>query len=257
MAGEDEIENVAKTLNGMGDESLALLVDLLEESTLRALRKCMQGLGDDRIPAAPPGNFTKGAPARIGGKAANGYGGKGGKGGERSKGHGKGKPSMEPILAAPPPPLDKPELLPATTEAGEKLAFQVNPGTPWRFFGPEGGYFRWEKLELETLSKEEKAAVREILTAFAEAHGLDIVSPSSGVKMALLRGDYWVSAAGGVSSRAGRTEAPQQQRPSRPAPKPAESSADAASVSAPAPPPPSREAIAGLSGAESLRALYK
>mmetsp|Transcript_64512 Transcript_64512/g.210343 ORF Transcript_64512/g.210343 Transcript_64512/m.210343 type:complete len:255 (-) Transcript_64512:133-897(-) len=135
-----------------------------------------------------------------GGKDSGGKG-KGGdrKGGaDRKGGGGKGGPPV-----AVPPPLDRPEALPAKIQdTDEQVAFQVGSGTPWQLLGPQGGTFRWDLLDRTTVDDFEKRSIRELLDEYAHAHGIPLEDGS--VKLALLRGNFWVSRAGGISSSAGR-----------------------------------------------------
>ncbi|CAE8645776.1 unnamed protein product, partial [Polarella glacialis] len=128
-----------------------------------------------------------------GGGFGQGAGGKAGGGGGKTGG---GKAAARPA----PPPLDKPEeLRPETRETGEQVAFQASTGTPWRLVGPDAAQFRWELQDRECVSDSEKREIREMLQAYAEEFKIPLRGENS-VKLALRRGDFWVSYAGGISS---------------------------------------------------------
>ena len=147
----------------------------------------MQGLGGlgasapAPVPVAQVPNKGKGKETKSGFSKGRegGYGG-------------KGKAPPMPI----PPPLDRPEDLPEAA-GSEAVAFQVNTGTPWQIVGPQGGNFRWDLQDRDAVSDDEKREIREILGQYAEKHGISL---RNGVKLALRRGQYWVSYAGGISS---------------------------------------------------------
>eukprot|EP00405_Crypthecodinium_cohnii_P016280 CAMPEP_0206459196 /NCGR_PEP_ID=MMETSP0324_2-20121206/24032_1 /ASSEMBLY_ACC=CAM_ASM_000836 /TAXON_ID=2866 /ORGANISM="Crypthecodinium cohnii, Strain Seligo" /LENGTH=270 /DNA_ID=CAMNT_0053930701 /DNA_START=13 /DNA_END=825 /DNA_ORIENTATION=+ len=146
------------------------------------------------------GNDGKGSGSGKGGYKSNGYNnGKGGFG--KSSGKGKSKGPAPP----PPPPLDKPELLPATIpQTGEKWAFQTASGTPWTLMGPQGGTFRWDIQPRDAVSEDEKKEVKKLLEDFAVRCGMLIEDRE--LKLALKRGHYWISRAGGISSTVGKAE---------------------------------------------------
>jgi len=134
-------------------------------------------------------------------KGGGGGGGGGGKGSGKERGKG-GRGPAGPVL----PPLDCPEELPGVTQqTGEQVAFQAAVGTPWRLLGPAGSTFRWDLQDRESVPDSTKGEVRDLLRDYALENNIDL-SHGSGVKLALRRGDYWISFAGGISSAQGRDD---------------------------------------------------
>uniref|UniRef100_A0A7S4UHZ3 Uncharacterized protein n=1 Tax=Alexandrium monilatum TaxID=311494 RepID=A0A7S4UHZ3_9DINO len=152
-----------------------------------------------------------GAHPTHGGGGRNGgcRGGRGGRGSggyqQRSEGKGGGGRGKGggPRLA--PPPLDRPDELPPTVlETGEQVAFQAAMGMPWQLVGPSGRTFRWDLQDREAVPASTKQEIRGLLDTYAKEQGIPLHGDAA-VKLALLRGEHWVSYAGGVSSAAGKT----------------------------------------------------
>mmetsp|Transcript_107299 Transcript_107299/g.277764 ORF Transcript_107299/g.277764 Transcript_107299/m.277764 type:complete len:218 (+) Transcript_107299:102-755(+) len=204
MAAADggRVEAGVALLNSLTNEELQALGDQVEPRVLRVLSSRQR-----------PPNGSKGGGGSYGGRGPGG-GGFGGKGsGKDSRGgHGKGGGGGG-APAAPPPPLDQPEdLPPMTTDTNEQVAFQVGIGTPWRLLGPEGGTFRWDLQDRKAVDDFEKEQAKESLTAYAHEHGIPL---EDDVKLALKRGVYWISRAGGISSTTGKAAIVVGQTPQR------------------------------------------
>ena len=90
-------------------------------------------------------------------------------------------------------------LLPSVTrETHEQVAFQSVYGTPWRLIGPYGGSFKWSSADKGKVSDESKEQIRELLQSYAKDNSISLRGERY-VRLALRRGEYWVSFAGGVS----------------------------------------------------------
>ena len=98
------------------------------------------------------------------------------------------------------------EALPGTTgPANEEVALQSRMGTPYRLLGAASGdSFRWDAAEKDAVERSVKDDVRHILQEFAEAHGISLTGDSA-VKLALHRGNFWITWAGGPKDRAPKT----------------------------------------------------
>lgn len=178
-------------LNGLSPEQLIQVADSLSAAALLGLIP----RGQSRLNAFQGHSVPVGAPAKGYGKDAPRQSRKGDRE-DFGKGKGKsGKGGKAPIPI--PPPLDRPEELPAVANSSEQVAFQVNTGTPWQLLGPTGGAFRWDLVDRDAVAEVEKREIRDILGEYAEQNGIPL---RSGVKLALRRGQFWVSYAGGISN---------------------------------------------------------
>ena len=106
---------------------------------------------------------------------------------------------QRPALEMLSPPLDHPELLPATCDNGDQVAFQVGLGSPWRLMGSEGKSFKWDALPHNAVPQGLKQEARNLLRRYADEHGI-VLKGGLSVRIALRRGEEWISYAGGVSS---------------------------------------------------------
>jgi hypothetical protein len=146
-------------------------------------------LNDDNLQTATQGMNRHGMQQSVAFGQRNAS--KGGKGYRRASGSSSGPA---------PPPLDHPEKLPALTRlTREQVAFQAQSGTPWKVLGPEGGTLCWDAQDREAVSEAVKQEVRDVLQSYARENGIPLQG-DLGVKLALRRGDYWISYAGGISS---------------------------------------------------------
>ena len=90
-------------------------------------------------------------------------------------------------------------LLPSVTrETHEQVAFQSVYGTPWRLTGPHGGSFKWCTAGKGKVTDYNKQDIRGLLQSYANDNSISLDGEGS-VRLALRRGEYWVSYAGGVS----------------------------------------------------------
>lgn len=262
---EDPVADVAQGLNKMRPEELERLVARLEIQTARQLQKLLQQtLGGGENPwshyvpsaAAPPFNRRH---EPVGGYQQRPYNGEPRP--HRGKASGKGPRGGAGPPAPLPPPLDQSESLPpCVPETQEPVAFQAGVGTPWRLTGPSGETFRWDLQDKNAVSADDKEEVKELLEQYATDHGIP-VHGSGSVKLALRRGDYWISYAGGISSAAGRPNVPPP--PSRPTPGAASGGQSSEPATADGPPPPLPQAGSGAaaerpqgSGAAMIKELY-
>jgi len=163
--------------------------------------------GGDYLGGEGGGGQRQGGKGYRGGGGGGAFGGRGKGGGKDNRGGGgKGfSPNAPPTVAA--PPLDQPENLPPSVrETNELIAFQVATGTPWKLVGPppqdHPATFKWNLMQRDAVSNEDKQQIRQLLQAYANEHGIALSGDSS-VKLALRRDKYWVSYAGGISSVAG------------------------------------------------------
>lgn len=263
---EERIDFVVKILNSMGPVELAMVSERLEPGALAVLvalemaatRRPMEAASSWLGPGPKGEGRRNNSPRRHspnrgrggGGGYGGGYGGKGkGGAGKRDTGSGKGreKGPTGPL----PDALEQPEVLAAEASSGEQVAFQFGVGTPWQLTGPQGGTFRWDLQDRNSVSDETKQEVKEILESYASEFQIPLRGPTA-VKLALRRGNYWVSWAGGISSVDGRPEAEARPpRPTRPAPEvPAESEVSAAAAAA------KEEESTPVDPAELLKKLY-
>eukprot|EP00811_Abedinium_folium_P003691 NODE_13395_length_1168_cov_5.111431.p2 GENE.NODE_13395_length_1168_cov_5.111431~~NODE_13395_length_1168_cov_5.111431.p2 ORF type:complete len:250 (-),score=63.18 NODE_13395_length_1168_cov_5.111431:157-906(-) len=185
--------SVAMTINGLlgalSHEQIAVVISMLDPRVVAALRQCLDSMnGGWQANNRSQGGWDQGRSKGGGGKSKGGKGGKGG--------GGKAKRPQ-------PVPLDLnfiPETMPATTSStGEQVAFQAAMGTPWTMFGPEGTTFKWLMHPREALTNEERFQIKTLLTIYAEEHSL-CLADNPDLKLALRRGNFWVSYAGGLSS---------------------------------------------------------
>eukprot|EP00747_Dinoflagellata_sp_TGD_P030273 gnl/TRDRNA2_/TRDRNA2_134520_c0_seq2.p1 gnl/TRDRNA2_/TRDRNA2_134520_c0~~gnl/TRDRNA2_/TRDRNA2_134520_c0_seq2.p1 ORF type:complete len:260 (-),score=57.43 gnl/TRDRNA2_/TRDRNA2_134520_c0_seq2:58-747(-) len=190
---------VNHALQALTSEQMVELLQLLDSDVRAKLERAAATSARKVGEGHKGGEGYKGAGDRRGG-GKNGSGrGPGGKAGDWGKiggggGKGKGGHSGPVVLNF------KPEALPPCTgETSEQVAFQAQIGTPWQLLGPDGSRFKWNLQPREVVGSTEKAEVRELLENYASANGLSL-SRDGSLKLALRRGNYWISAAGGISS---------------------------------------------------------
>ena len=163
-----KVESLAQEVNSLSDAELAQLARFLTLGTLRILTNDHSS-----------GGYTS---ERSGGKIDS-----------------KGK-SKHPNSVIDPPPLDRAqELQPFIQETGAQVAFQSCYGTPWRLIGPNSSTFTWSSADKGKVTDENKQQIRRHLQSYANDQDIGLHGEAS-VRLALRRGQYWVSFAGGVST---------------------------------------------------------
>ena len=64
--------------------------------------------------------------------------------------------------------------------------------------GPDDKKFKWDQKPNDLVKVDVKEEIRQLLAKYAEEHAIPLTGENA-VKIALRRGRYWVSHAGGVS----------------------------------------------------------
>eukprot|EP00928_Gymnodinium_smaydae_P073154 TRINITY_DN56398_c0_g1_i1.p1 TRINITY_DN56398_c0_g1~~TRINITY_DN56398_c0_g1_i1.p1 ORF type:complete len:229 (-),score=48.26 TRINITY_DN56398_c0_g1_i1:92-718(-) len=198
VSAEEAAQTLNRILGPMSHSELGEVVSLLSVPLVQKLREHLQASSGStdalRIGAS--------SPADAGGGVSRGRpnDGKGGGGGYKGGGGGGGKARHSGKAGSAPVELTfQPEEVPPTTPGGEDVAFQGAMGTPWRLLGSRSDTFRWKLQDRGCVSDEEKAEIRGLLADYADANGIPLRGDHA-VKLALRRGSFWVSYAGGISS---------------------------------------------------------
>mmetsp|Transcript_50131 Transcript_50131/g.92538 ORF Transcript_50131/g.92538 Transcript_50131/m.92538 type:complete len:199 (-) Transcript_50131:155-751(-) len=191
MAATDELAAaISGLLLPLSDEELQAVVSQLDSTVKNRLSDVLKS-------GRPPADQRRGNQTFA---YDNSYG-KHGKGDKGKQGKGWGKQDREPK-----PPMSlvfDPKALPTEAVTGEEVAYQNGTGKPWRIMGESTECFKWDLLPREAVSKDEKADVAEVLQDYAATHGIPLERDSA-LKLALHRGSFWISFAGGISTDARR-----------------------------------------------------
>jgi len=196
---------VAMTINGllgsMSCEQIAVVLSMLDPRLVNAIRECLDDMGAISWPShrgqhgyndhGAQGSWDHGGGGRNHGKGGKGKGGGSGK----AKNKGGKRPAPPPVNL----PFDPAKMPPTTAETGEAVSFQAQMGSPWTLMGPHPATFKWVLQPREAMSQEERFQIKTLLTIYADSNQIDL-NAEPGIKLALRRGFYWVSYAGGISS---------------------------------------------------------